>query len=52
MMKGGERVMKDAGESDAPNPAMWAWNMMAEAAKGATTDETPPAPGKKRGRKG
>ena len=52
MIKGGEKVMKDAGESDAPNPAMWAWNMMADAAKGAPAPEASPAPGKKRGRKG
>jgi hypothetical protein len=52
MIKGGEKVMKDAGESDVPNPAMWAWNMMADAAKGApAADDTPP-PKKKRSRKG
>jgi len=36
MVKGGEKVMKDAegASGDAANPAMWAWNMMAEAAKG------------------
>jgi hypothetical protein len=34
MIRGGEKVMKDAESSgDVPNPAMWAWNMMAEAAK-------------------
>ena len=52
MVKGGEKVMKDAGDPDAPNPAMWAWNMMADAAKGTTEPETPQAPAKKRGRKG
>jgi hypothetical protein len=39
MIKGGEKAMqgmKEAEESaDIPNPAMWAWNMMAEAAKSA-----------------
>jgi hypothetical protein len=34
MIKGGEKAMKDAGEpGEVPNPAMWAWNMMADAAK-------------------
>ena len=33
MLKGGEKAMKEAEASDVPNPAMWAWNMMAEAAK-------------------
>lgn len=34
MVKGGEQAMKDAEESgEIPNPAMWAWSMMAEAAK-------------------
>ena len=65
MLKGAEKAQdvlsgKDQGEpaeGDIPNPAMWAWNMMAEAAKGATsayTSEDPPAEPpkkKKRGRK-
>ena len=33
MLKTGEKAMQDAEASDVPNPAMWAWNMMAEAAK-------------------
>ena len=37
MLKGGERVkaaMDEAqGEGEMPNPAMWAWNMMAQASK-------------------
>src|SRR5258706_13500813 len=38
MLKGGERVqaaMRDgaAEEGEMPNPAMWAWNMMAQASK-------------------
>ena len=48
MLKGGEKAMKDAGESDVPNPAMWAWNMMADAAKAMPSPEEP---GKKKGRK-
>ena len=52
MVKGGEKIMKDAGDPDVPNPAMWAWNMMADAAKGSAPSEAPPAPGKKRTRKG
>jgi hypothetical protein len=35
LVKGGEKAVQDA-ESDGgeiPNPAMWAWNMMADAAK-------------------
>ena len=52
MIKGGEKVMKEAAgeEGEMPNPAMWAWNMMAEATKGhAPTGE---ATGKKKGKKG
>jgi hypothetical protein len=34
LVKGGEKAMKDADpEGEIPNPAMWAWNMMADAAK-------------------
>ena len=34
MVKGGEKAMKQSEESgEIPNPAMWAWNMMADAAK-------------------
>jgi hypothetical protein len=41
LLKGGEKVMKEAEESgEIPNPAMWAWNMMADAAKAM-----PQAPG-------
>ena len=55
MVKGGEEAMKDAGESgEMPNPAMWAWNIMADAAK--AMPQAPAAPqqekGKKRSRKG
>lgn len=35
MLKGGEKAMHgaEAGAGDTPHPAMWAWNMMADAAK-------------------
>ena len=58
MLKGAEKAQdvlsgKDKGEpaaDDVPNPAMWAWNMMAEAAKGARsaypTEEAPAGPRK------
>jgi len=51
MIKGGEKVMQDSGEpTDIPNPAMWAWNMMADAAK--SMPQAPAAePEKKRARK-
>src|SRR5881394_697663 len=48
MVKGGEKIMKDAGDPDTPNPAMWAWNMMADAAKGAPGPEDGNAPEKKK----
>ena len=53
MVKGGERVMKDAEEAsgDAANPAMWAWNMMAEAAKAMPQAPAAPEKEKKRSRK-
>lgn len=59
MIKGGEKAMKslkDAGESEEPgeipNPAMWAWNMMAEAAKAAVPEpQSEPDKEKKRQRK-
>ena len=61
MLKGAEKAQdvlsgKDAGdaaEADMPNPAMWAWNMMAGATKGAYAPGDPPAdpPKKKRRRK-
>jgi hypothetical protein len=38
MLKGGEKVRASLGEGEggeAPNPAMWAWNMMAQAGKDA-----------------
>jgi hypothetical protein len=55
MIKGGEKVMKDAEDSgEIPNPAMWAWNMMADAAKAMprAPEAEPPAAAKgKRSRK-
>lgn len=55
MIKGGEKVMKAAQEGDAPaeipNPAMWAWNMMADAAKAAQPADPGPEKAKKRPRK-
>lgn len=35
LVKGGEKAMQDAESEggDIPNPAMWAWSMMADAAK-------------------
>ena len=54
MIKGGEKVMAEAEKGEIPNPAMWAWNMMAEATKAsvpaaAADEETPKKRGKKRG---
>jgi hypothetical protein len=55
MLKGGEKAMQGAEASgDVPNPALWAWNMMAEAAKSMPQAPTPTAPQpekKKRSRK-
>jgi hypothetical protein len=63
MLKGAEKAQdvlsgKDPGEAaeaDMPNPAMWAWNMMAEAAKGGTSsyaaEDPPTQPAKKKRRK-
>lgn len=58
MLKGGQK-MRDSmrpredeaqGEEagDMPNPAMWAWNMMAQAAKTSTPPATPPEVKKKK----
>jgi hypothetical protein len=41
LVKGGEKAMQDAGEpGEIPNPAMWAWNMMADAAKAMPQEPT------------
>ena len=54
LVKGGEKVraaMEEGGDAgEAPNPAMWAWNMMAQAGKDAMEASVPAAP-KKRTRK-
>lgn len=56
MVKGGEKAMQDAGaQGEIPNPAMWAWNMMAEAARGAEAPAASagkPAGKPRRGKKG
>ncbi|MGZ5032595.1 MAG: PhaM family polyhydroxyalkanoate granule multifunctional regulatory protein [Usitatibacter sp.] len=54
MLKGGEKFAqsladqeerKEAGESEIPNPSLWAWSMMADAAKTASPQPPPgPAP--------
>ena len=45
MLKGGEKAMQGAEASgEAPNPAMWAWNMMTEAAKAMPQGPTPQGP--------
>jgi hypothetical protein len=53
MVKGGEKMMKDTEESgEIPNPAMWAWSMMADAAKAMPqAPAAEPEKDKKRGRK-
>ena len=49
MLKGGEKAMQGAEASgEAPNPAMWAWNMMAEAAKAMPQAPMAPEPEKKK----
>jgi hypothetical protein len=61
MLKGGERVkaaMEQGEEGEAANPAMWAWNMMAQASKDAmeqvskATAEPRPASRKSKKKKG
>ena len=48
LLKGGEKAIKDSQESgEIANPAMWAWNMMADAAK-ANQPAAPQPPKKKR----
>ena len=59
MIKGGEKVMKDAeATGEVPNPAMWAWNMMAQAgmdameSAGKAAKDAAPRPGTaKKGKK-
>jgi hypothetical protein len=54
LLKGGEKAQEvlaesnqgEAGAEEVPNPAMWAWNMMANASKGlAPSSSTAPAAG-------
>jgi hypothetical protein len=57
MLKGGQKMrdsMQPRGdeepgeEGEIANPAMWAWNMMAQAAKASTPPAAPPAAKKKK----
>jgi hypothetical protein len=55
MLKGGEKFqeeMKSGKGGNEPNPAMWAWNVMAnagkDAMKGASKPKGPASPGKKK----
>src|SRR5688572_31811825 len=60
LLKGGEKAraaMEQGGaEGEGPNPAMWAWNMMAQAGKdameGAAKAAAPTAPKRKRKKAG
>ncbi|HEX5128569.1 MAG TPA: PhaM family polyhydroxyalkanoate granule multifunctional regulatory protein [Usitatibacter sp.] len=50
MVKGGEKAVKDAeAQGEIPNPAMWAWNMMADAAK--AMPQAPAAPPREKAKK-
>lgn len=53
MVKGGEKAMKEAeSPGEIPNPAMWAWSMMADAAKAMPqAPASPEGKAKKRTRK-
>ena len=49
MIEGGEKAAKafqgeDGAPPPPPNPAMWAWNMMAQATKSAAQGSPPPKP--------
>jgi hypothetical protein len=57
MLKGGEKfqermaagdAQEKAADNEAPNPAMWAWNMMADARKLAPARSRPKQPAKKK----
>jgi hypothetical protein len=49
LLQGGEKMRAamegqgEGGKAEAPNPAMWAWNMMAQAGKEAMEASTPAA---------
>ena len=58
MLKGGEKAQEVLAGRDKPeapeappNPAMWAWNMMADAAKGLHAEPSADTPSKKRRKK-
>jgi hypothetical protein len=55
LLKGGAKVREamegEGHEGEAPNPAMWAWNMMAQAGKDAMQASAPRAPHAPRKRK-
>jgi hypothetical protein len=48
--KGGEKLAASP-EGEIPNPALWAWNMMAEATKNAAGAAAPPKPAPKKKKK-
>ena len=49
LLKGGEKMREamEAESGDMPNPAMWAWNVMAQASKEAMESAAPRAPRKR-----
>ena len=55
LLEGGEKVRAamegESGKAEAPNPALWAWNMMAQAGKDAMEASVPNTTRKKRTRK-
>ena len=51
MIKGGEKIMAEADKGEIANPAMWAWNMMADAAKGLHAEPSADTPPKKHRKK-
>ena len=55
MLKGGEQArakMAEPGAEEIPNPAMWAWNMMAQAGQDAMDAAAKPAAAKPRAKRG
>ena len=55
LLEGGEKMRSamqgEASNAEAPNPAMWAWNMMAQAGKDAMEASVPTSTRRKRTRK-
>jgi hypothetical protein len=55
LLTGGEKMREamsaEAPKAEAPNPAMWAWNMMAQAGKDAMEASAPKPQPRKRARK-